>query len=45
MDITPLSLGIETARDIMTNLIERNTTIPIKNRKYLQLMQKIILVF
>ena len=45
LDVTPLSLGIETLGGVSTKLIEKNTTIPTKKVKFSQLQKIINLLF
>ncbi|HBT76444.1 MAG TPA: molecular chaperone DnaK [Planctomycetaceae bacterium] len=33
LDVTPLSLGIETEHGVMTTMVERNTTIPVEKKQ------------
>ena len=39
LDVTPLTLGIETLGGVFTKLIDKNTTIPTKKAKFFQLLK------
>ena len=41
LDVTPLSLGIETMGGVFTKLVDRNTTIPPINRRLFQQLKTI----
>ena len=41
LDVTPLTLGVETLGGVSTPLITRNTTVPTSSLKYFQLQQTV----
>ena len=45
LDVTPLSLGIETLGGVSTKLIEKNTTIPTKKVRFFQQLKIINQLF
>jgi len=40
LDVTPLTLGIETLGGVMTPLLEKNTTIPASKKQIFLLLQE-----